>query len=67
MYGALVSLVQDDDTVVVELVVQQALPEQHAVCHVLDVCRRARAILKTDGVAHLEARGQQVAKHVSLQ
>lgn len=50
---ALVSLVQDDDAVVLKLIVQQALAQQHAVGHVLDVRRGAGAVLETDGVTDL--------------
>lgn len=53
--GALMSLIQDDDTVVLQLIIQQALTQQHTIRHVLDVCLRAGAVLKADGVANLHS------------
>lgn len=58
MYGALVGLVQHDHCVLREVVVHQALPQQHPVRHVLDDCLRARAVLEANGVANLQGRGR---------
>jgi hypothetical protein len=46
-------LIQDDDAVLLELVVQQALTQQHAVSHILDVRLWAGAVLETDGITNL--------------
>lgn len=51
--GSLVGLVQHDDGILSEVGVNQALSQQHAVCHVLDDCFWAGAILKSNSVAHL--------------
>ena len=51
--GSLVGLVQHDDLVLQQISVDQTLPQQHAVRHVLDLRLRAGAVLKADGVAHL--------------
>ena len=50
---ALVRLVEHDDGVLLEVRVDQALPEQHAVRHVLDFRLGARAVLEADRVADL--------------
>lgn len=50
----LVSFIQHDNGVLAQFRVDQALSQQHTVCHVLDHGLRAGAVLKTDGVTHLE-------------
>lgn len=52
--GPLVSFIQHDDRVLAQFRVDQALSQQHTVRHVLDDRLRAGAVLKTDGVTHLE-------------
>lgn len=54
MNGPLVGLVQHDDGILSEVRVNQALSQQHAVCHVLDDRFWAGAILKSNSVAHLQ-------------
>jgi len=51
--GALVGLIKDDHTVVPQHVIQQTLPQQHAISHVLDVSLWAGAVLKADRVPDL--------------
>lgn len=51
--GPLVGLIQHDDGILSEVGVNQALSQQHAICHILDDCFWAGAILKSNGVAHL--------------
>ncbi len=46
-------LVQHDDGVLGEVVVHQALPQQHPICHVLDDGLWAGAVLEANGVANL--------------
>lgn len=48
--------VQHDDGVLAQLRIDQTLPQQHTVRHVLDHSLGTGAVLKTDGVAHLEDR-----------
>lgn len=52
--GSLVSFVQHDYGVLAQLGVDQTLPQQHTVCHVLDYRLRACAVLESDGVTHLQ-------------
>ena len=52
--GALMSLVQHDDRVLTQLLVQQRLSQQHAICHILDHCLWPCAVLEADGVADLQ-------------
>ena len=54
MNCSLVRLVQHDDCILSEVGVDQAFSEQHPVCHVLDDCFGAGAVLKSNGVAHLK-------------
>ena len=53
MDGALVRLVQHDAGVAAHLGVDQRLPQQHTVRHVLDLCLRRGAVLEPDRVADL--------------
>lgn len=53
VYCSLVRLIQHDDRILCEVRVNQALSEQHPVCHVLDDCFRAGTVLKSNGIAHL--------------
>lgn len=61
MDRSLVSLVQHDEGVLAHVRVDQTLPLQHSMRHVLDHRLCAGAVLKADGVAHLKSR----LKHVS--
>ena len=47
-------LIQHDDCILSEVGVDQALSEQHPVCHVLDDCFWAGAVLKSNSVPHLK-------------
>ena len=51
--GALVRLIQHDDAVLHEVRVDEALTQQHALSHVLNLCLWTRAVLETDRVADL--------------
>lgn len=53
--GALVSLVEHENRVLRHVGVDETLPLQHTVGHVLDLGLGARAILETNGVADLLA------------
>lgn len=59
---ALVSFIHDDGTVVVQVWLSQRLPEQDAVCHVLDHGFLWRAVLETDGIAHLKVKKKKRTK-----
>lgn len=52
--GPLVGFVQHYDGVLTQLRVDQALSQQHTVRHVFDDRLGTGAVLKTDGVTHLE-------------
>ena len=54
MYSPLMSLVQHDDSVGSEISVNQTLPQQHTLRHVLDLCLVARTVFKTNRVTNLE-------------
>ena len=43
--AALVSLIQDDHRVLVELAVLQTLPQKGAICRVMQVCQHLQALL----------------------
>ena len=51
--GSLMSLIQHDYRVLLEVGVNETLPQQHAIRHVLDHCLRTCDILKTNCVANL--------------
>jgi len=53
MDGALVGLVEHDDRVLRKGGVEQALTQEHTVCHVGDLGLGAGAVLETNGVADL--------------
>ena len=53
VYSPFMGLVQHDDGVLGEVIVHQALPQQHPICHVLDDGLRAGAVLEANGVANL--------------
>ena len=46
-------LVNDHDTVGHKVWLREELSQQHPVSHILDDCPLARAVLKSDAVAHL--------------
>lgn len=52
--GPLVGLVQHDESVLTHVWVDETLPLQHAVGHVLDDGLGAGAVLKSNGVPHLK-------------
>lgn len=52
--GPLVGLIQHDDGVLHQVWVYETLSQQHTICHVLDHCLLACAVLKTDGVPYLD-------------
>lgn len=53
---SLMSLIQHDEGVLAHVRVDQTLPLQHSMSHVLDHRLCAGAVLKADGVAHLKLR-----------
>ena len=48
------SLIQHDDRILTQLLVQQRLSQQHAICHVLDHRLWSCAVLKANGIANLQ-------------
>ena len=60
VYSSLVSLVQHHDGVLLQVSINEALPQQHAVCHVLDHCLLARHILETNCIANLRSKNSQI-------
>lgn len=46
--------IQHDDGILCQVWVNEALSQQHPICHVLDHSLRAGTVLKSDGVANLQ-------------
>ena len=56
VYSSLVGFVQHHDGVLLQVSIDEALSEEHAVCHVLYHCLLARHILKSNCIANLQSR-----------
>lgn len=55
-HGSFVSFVQHDDGILRHVTINETLPQQHTVCHVLDLRLRTGAVLKPNGVPDLETK-----------
>ena len=53
--GALMSLIQDHDTILGQIWVHEALSNQDSVSHVFDLSLFTRLVFESDGVSHLRA------------
>ena len=53
VYGSLVSLVQHHNGVLLQITINETLPQQHTICHVLDDCVLTGHVFKTNCVSNL--------------